>query len=375
MCEIQMINRFKTEIDEIDREEFIRMMTNGSRGNRDAFGFFNRMNTYKLGKSFENKAENMKVRNIIDDMKGNFLVGHNRLSTKGNSKDNKNNHPFESKHWKVVHNGVLDNDIELKTKYNFRYKEKVDSAIIPTLLEHYTNEGMSELEAVKSTAEEITGWYSIVCYYKPTDTIYYFKNSQTYFFMALIEDDRGKVLVSSTNKETIEECYTKYDMIFSKPNYQRKTIIEPAEAIIYRIDVNEIRELDTFKENISSNYWCGSKDYGGGRGYDVDDVNDFDKSEWESGNNRSCRGDWEHDFPNYNSEIGDAQQELLELGKVNDLSSIQTDYVRGCIKVKAHDNKLFYDIANSYPSAELEDGWVIVNFEDFLTDGFDFDEI
>jgi predicted glutamine amidotransferase len=369
MCEIQIINRFKEDINDEDKSEFIRMMTKGAYSNRDAFGFFNRTNTYKLGTSFEKKSENMKVRNIIDGMSGNFIVGHNRLSTKGDAKDNKNNHPFETKNWIVVHNGVLYNDDEIKKLYKFRYNEKVDSAIIPALLEYFTKEGKTELEAVKTTAEEISGWYSIICYHKPTNTMYYFKNSKTDFFMALIEDDRGKVLVASTNEDTIEDCYTKYDMIFSKPKYHRKTIVEPAEEIIYKIDGDRIQEVDGFTENTASTYIGYSKQYDRMKGYDEfsPDWDDYDENDFENKTNIS---DWEHDFPKAREELSSAQTELLELGKVGDISSIQTDYNRGCIKVKQLDSNVFYDIANSFPSAEIENGWIIVNFEDFLTHEF-----
>jgi len=354
MCEIQLINRFNGDINDEDKAEFVRMMNEGAERNNDAFGFFNHLNTYKIGKGFNKKTKSRKVVRFLSEVKGNFLVGHNRLATKGDKKKNENNHPIETRNWMVVHNGVLYNDDELKEQYKLKYREEVDSAIIPRLLEYFTEKGETENDCVKKVAEEISGWYSVICYHKESGMLYYFKNDKTDFYMALVEDKKGKVLIGSTNEETIENCYTMYDMIFVKPKYYSRVITEVEDQIIYRITKKSIKPLVDFKENTTSTYGGYAKRFE--PQYVIDEHWDYGKT----------LKDWIQQYPYAEVEIDQVRERLVELsGEVNTSSRI--DYQDGMIFVKVRNKQATDEILEEFYEAEQDGDWISLDFESFLT--------
>ena len=59
---------------------------------------------------------------------------HTRLDTKGDPKNNENNHPVVCKSTFTVHNGSIYNDDELFENYSLERKAQVDSEVIPALI-------------------------------------------------------------------------------------------------------------------------------------------------------------------------------------------------------------------------------------------------
>lgn len=91
-----------------------------------------------------------------------YMIGHTRAKTQGTESKNINNHPIISGKVIGVHNGAISNDYDLFKTFSdkFNREGEVDSEIIFQLLNHYVSERHLLHEAVKKTAEKLSGWYT-----------------------------------------------------------------------------------------------------------------------------------------------------------------------------------------------------------------------
>jgi glucosamine--fructose-6-phosphate aminotransferase (isomerizing) len=99
-------------------------------------------------------------------MPGSIGIGHTRWATHG-IPSMLNSHPhFDcNNEISVVHNGVIDNFLELRAELKARghkLKSETDTEVIPHLIEDYMKDGMDLLQAVKETTKRIEGTYAIV---------------------------------------------------------------------------------------------------------------------------------------------------------------------------------------------------------------------
>lgn len=254
MCQIQLVKPLNYKnLTKKDVENFSNLMYWGSFRNSDSYGWYS--NT-QFHKSIE-KLDFDKVYNELSKSKHEFLIGHNRYKTKGDNKVMDNNHPFETEHFVVVHNGVLSNDESLKRFYDLEYKVETDSYIIPALLEHFYSSHNDVIKAIKQTAEEIYGSFSIVVFFKPEQRIFYFKEKGTDFAFGLAKDGDKYTLYGSTDRDNLESLNCEYLFNFFKMS-NNMIITEPDEEVIYELLDTELKVVERFKEK-TFNY---DKDYG-----------------------------------------------------------------------------------------------------------------
>ncbi|MHA1733283.1 MAG: glutamine--fructose-6-phosphate transaminase (isomerizing) [Promethearchaeota archaeon] len=102
----------------------------------------------------------------FDSMPGTFGVGHTRWATHGPPVA-KNSHPHLDCKGKVavVHNGILENFIQLRRELEERgheFKSDTDTEVFPHLIEEYLDEGLDLKEAVRKTVDKCKGAYGIV---------------------------------------------------------------------------------------------------------------------------------------------------------------------------------------------------------------------
>ncbi|MCX8182063.1 MAG: glutamine--fructose-6-phosphate transaminase (isomerizing) [Candidatus Methanomethyliaceae archaeon] len=94
-------------------------------------------------------------------LKGEIGVGHTRWATHGApSKENAHPHLDCSKRIAVVHNGVLENFLQIKEellKKGHIFSSRTDSEVIPHLVEEYLNEGLTLKEALVKSMERVKG--------------------------------------------------------------------------------------------------------------------------------------------------------------------------------------------------------------------------
>lgn len=102
----------------------------------------------------------------LDNMNGTIGIGHTRWATHGKVNDiNAHPHISNSGSIAIVHNGIIDNYVELKIeleKYNFIFKSDTDSEIISNLLQYYYQNIGQIKSALLETISKLRGCYSFV---------------------------------------------------------------------------------------------------------------------------------------------------------------------------------------------------------------------
>ena len=104
---------------------------------------------------------------------GSLGIGHTRWATHGKANEI-NAHPHCSRHFAVVHNGIIENYAEIKESLAMSgvvFESETDTEVIPKLLE--LNYNGDTMEAIKKTVSLLEGSYAlgIVCT-DDTDTLY-----------------------------------------------------------------------------------------------------------------------------------------------------------------------------------------------------------
>lgn len=103
------------------------------------------------------------------DLEGTLGIGHTRWATHGEPSDvNAHPHVSESGNIALVHNGIIENYMEIKEhllKLGVKFTSDTDSEVVAQLLEFHYNECHSMLEAVGRVLRRIEGSYAfgIIC--------------------------------------------------------------------------------------------------------------------------------------------------------------------------------------------------------------------
>ena len=123
-----------------------------------------------------------KLDSIIPSlMKGKVAIGHTRWATHGKpSKINSHPHLSFRGEFALVHNGVIENFLELRKKLiaeGVTFVSDTDSEVIVNLIEGHYLQCQNVLEAIKLTMSEIKGSYAIGLIHKGEDRIYLLKNA------------------------------------------------------------------------------------------------------------------------------------------------------------------------------------------------------
>jgi glutamine---fructose-6-phosphate transaminase (isomerizing) len=119
-----------------------------------------------------NRARSVgKVKNLEDNLKtrshkikGNIGIAHTRWATHGEP-SNHNAHPHISKNSvSVVHNGIIENYIELKKiqlKQGYEFTSDTDTEVIAHAIDYSMNSSSSFLEAVQTALKTLDGSYGL----------------------------------------------------------------------------------------------------------------------------------------------------------------------------------------------------------------------
>lgn len=160
MCGICGIRRFGPE--PIDVATFnIMLLDNERRGNMaTGVATQQRDGSVQVHKSDDPAWRFMKSQGYHDFVRDNFredtlaVLGHTRLSTKGSSIYNKNNHPMWDNETAVVHNGVIFNDDQMFTALKLERAAETDSDIIRAILssEGFTPKAVTTLNRLNGSA-------------------------------------------------------------------------------------------------------------------------------------------------------------------------------------------------------------------------------
>src|SRR5687767_7574205 len=116
----------------------------------------------------EGKLSNLEALLQRQPMAGVVGIGHTRWATHGRPSET-NAHPHRAGDVVVVHNGIIENYLELKeqlTKRGTHFSSETDSEIVAHLVSEKINRGMDFLDAVRRTlrSEEHTSELQSLAY-------------------------------------------------------------------------------------------------------------------------------------------------------------------------------------------------------------------
>ena len=112
----------------------------------------------------EGKLKNLATMLDRDPMAGTVGIGHTRWATHGRPSET-NAHPHRAGDVVVVHNGIIENYLELKeqlTKRGTKFTSETDTEIVAHLVDEKVAKGMDFLEAVRRSLREIRGSYALL---------------------------------------------------------------------------------------------------------------------------------------------------------------------------------------------------------------------
>lgn len=94
--------------------------------------------------------------------KGNIAIAHTRWATHGEPSE-KNAHPHSSEEVSIVHNGIIENADEIRSKLkDSSFYSETDSEVVLRLIEHFLSKGLSPINAVRKTTSQLEGSYAIL---------------------------------------------------------------------------------------------------------------------------------------------------------------------------------------------------------------------
>ena len=166
-----------------------------------------------------------------DKTEGTTGIGHTRWATHGKpTEDNAHPHTSQTGRFVLVHNGVIENYLEMKNDFleGHSFKGQTDTEIAVHLIGQFVEEGLSTLEAFKKALKIIQGSYAFALIdATDADTIYVAKNKSP--LLIGLGDDYNMV------------CSDAMAMIRETSEYME---IHDKELVIVKKDSVEVMDYD-----------------------------------------------------------------------------------------------------------------------------------
>ncbi|MGN1338821.1 MAG: glutamine--fructose-6-phosphate aminotransferase, partial [Oscillospiraceae bacterium] len=142
----------------------------------------------------------VKTKGKLEDMRkkltnegspvGHCGIGHTRWATHGEPSD-QNSHPHSNGRVTIVHNGIIENYIELKeflTEKGYVFNSQTDSEVVACLLDYYYSE-RNPLRAIMETVKELQGSYALGIMFKDFPDRVYATRKESPLIVGIGEDE------------------------------------------------------------------------------------------------------------------------------------------------------------------------------------------
>nr|WP_325196456.1 hypothetical protein [uncultured Oscillibacter sp.] len=143
------------------------------------------------------------------------IMGHTRMTTQGNEKWNRNNHPFAGRaggiNFALAHNGVLYNDTSLRKSLNLPHTRiQTDSYIAVQLIEHKKT---LDLNSLKFMAEQVEGSFAFTLL-DERDNLYFVKGDNP---LCIYQYPKTGLLIYASTEEILRKVLYQLNLPLEKP--------------------------------------------------------------------------------------------------------------------------------------------------------------
>ncbi|OMP68457.1 glutamine--fructose-6-phosphate transaminase (isomerizing) [Domibacillus epiphyticus] len=141
---------------------------------------------------FKEKGRIADLRAIVDeDVKSNAGIGHTRWATHGvPSRYNAHPHQNVTNRYTIVHNGVIENDEQLKREYllDIPLQSDTDTEVIVQLVGLFSKDGLTTEEAFRKTLTLLKGSYALALLDNEDESTIYVAKNKSPLLVGLGED-------------------------------------------------------------------------------------------------------------------------------------------------------------------------------------------
>ena len=210
----------------------------------------------------ENKIEIIKsvgkvnnLQRFIKDKKTNIGMAHTRWATHGGVNEC-NCHPHKVGKITIVHNGIIENYLEIKNKLlnnDYSFKSETDTEVLCALIDYIYQQKNNMLETIKEVIKEIKGSYAVIIMCDDDlDSLYALRYNSP---LIIAENDNGYYIASDV--PAILKYTNKYYLL------DQNEIVHIKDSLkIYNLSLKEISKKPLiYEENYSDNAKNGYEHY------------------------------------------------------------------------------------------------------------------
>ncbi len=121
----------------------------------------------------QGKLKNLEARLLSEPLLGTIGIGHTRWATHGRPTEN-NAHPHATEKLAVVHNGIIENFVELRRELQAKgakFVTETDTEVVAHLVSQEMERGASPVEAVKAALPRLRGAFALAFLFAGEDDL------------------------------------------------------------------------------------------------------------------------------------------------------------------------------------------------------------
>jgi glucosamine--fructose-6-phosphate aminotransferase (isomerizing) len=121
----------------------------------------------------QGKLKNLEARLALEPLSGTIGIGHTRWATHGRPTEN-NAHPHATERLAVVHNGIIENFVELRRELQAKgakFVTETDTEVVAHLVSQEMERGAAPVEAVKAALPRLRGAFALAFLFAGEDNL------------------------------------------------------------------------------------------------------------------------------------------------------------------------------------------------------------